>query len=104
MPISGLTPAAQMQACERSEGTLSDPTNVARYVRDRDQQRWRRSIGSKPLAPTIQVGSLPGAPFDARFDLPLGIRRDLMASPIGDDLEPPDLNVLIGLVESAGAS
>jgi hypothetical protein len=36
---------------------LPDPTNVARYVRDRDQQRWRRSVGSNPLAPTIQVGS-----------------------------------------------
>jgi hypothetical protein len=38
------------------EGTplsrLPDATNVARYVRDRDQQRWRRCVGSNPLAPT----------------------------------------------------
>jgi len=26
------------------------------YVRDQDQQRWRRCVGSSPLAQTIQVG------------------------------------------------
>jgi hypothetical protein len=36
---------------------LPDPTNVARYVRDRDQQRWRRRVGSNPLGPTIVVSS-----------------------------------------------
>ena len=29
---------------------LPDPTNVARYVRDRDRQRWRRCVGSNPNA------------------------------------------------------
>ena len=45
---------------------LPDPTNVARYVRDRDQQRWRRCVGSNPLAPTIRVGPyLPKVSFIA---------------------------------------
>ena len=34
-----------------------DPANVGRNVRDRDQQRWRRCLGSKPLAPTIPNNS-----------------------------------------------
>ena len=54
---SGHVPAATLYG--RLEGTplgrLPGPTNVARYVRDRDQQRWRRSVGSSPLAPTIRV-------------------------------------------------
>jgi hypothetical protein len=36
---------------------LWDPTDVARHVRNRDQQRSRRCVGSNPLAPTIQVGA-----------------------------------------------
>jgi hypothetical protein len=36
-------------ACLRD---LRGPTNVARRVRDWDQQRWRRCVGSNPLAPT----------------------------------------------------
>jgi hypothetical protein len=37
---------------EMPSSCLPDPTNVARYVRDRNQQRWRRCVGSNPLAPT----------------------------------------------------
>src|SRR5664280_2435492 len=40
---------------ERPLSRLPGPTNVARYVRDRDQQRWRRCVGSNPLAPTKHV-------------------------------------------------
>ena len=32
-------------------GRLPDPTNVARDVRDRDQQLWRRCVGSNPVRP-----------------------------------------------------
>ena len=41
-------------------GRLRDATDVARYVRDRDQQRWRRCLGSNPLAPTIPITSCVG--------------------------------------------
>ena len=58
----------------RLEGTtlsrLPDPTKVARYVRDRDQQRWRRCVGSNPLAPTTfraskRLAYEPGVSFRA---------------------------------------
>jgi hypothetical protein len=51
---SGHVPAATLYG--RLEGMplsrLPVSTNVARYVCDRDQQRWRRCVGSNPLAPT----------------------------------------------------
>jgi len=55
----------------------------------------RVSRGATPLAPTIRVGGFPSVSSDARFDLPPGIWRDLLPSPVEDDPEPPDLNVPI---------
>ncbi len=40
-----------------SLGRLRNPTELARCVRNRDQQRSRRCVGPNPLAPTIQVGT-----------------------------------------------
>jgi hypothetical protein len=40
-----------------SSSRLRNPTNIARYVRDWDQQGSRRCVGSSRLAPTIQVGT-----------------------------------------------
>jgi hypothetical protein len=66
--LSGHVPAATLYGL--LEGTplrrLPDPTNVARYVRDRDQQRWRRSVGSNPLAPTIPTRIRGGRSGDWR--------------------------------------
>ena len=45
---------------------LRNPTSVARYVRDRDQQRWRRCVGSNPLEPATSTSQIaratPGFP------------------------------------------
>ena len=79
---------------------LPDPTNVARYIRDGDQQRWRRSVGSNPLAPTNRVGRLSERLGHARFHS-LGRWDEIApACPIEGDPEPTDLNVPSGSVVS----
>ena len=81
---------------------LPDPTHVARYVRDRDQQRWRRCVDSNPLAPTIQVGvTYPSQMPRSDMTMFLRLRATPRALSPRSILEPSDLNVPIRLVEPA---
>lgn len=51
---------------------LPDPTDVARHVRDRDHQRWRRCVGSNPLAPNIlPARRVRAGPLSCRFSTAL---------------------------------
>ena len=75
-----------MPHAERTErsGGLAPPmlTNTRPLWRRGTQIPDERvSRGPTPLAPTIQVGSLPSASSHARIDPPLGIWRDLTALP-----------------------